>query len=174
MEDTRQYPGQGPAAAELVSERIANEIKSLSESFGQAWADAAEIYEKLEKAGKKGPPRFCYISFLRSSVVEKRPLYRLDLYDENELLDFEECSVQWDVSNISHYIYEDLPLTNKAVLTDEDWKDYEVEQLWVEEAEKYHTELGKKMRIIVDSARQPANDQIQFQFGEYMDQSITV
>lgn len=174
MEKERLYPGHGPATDDEISKRISNEIQSLSDSFGQALGLAVKTYQELEKTGKKGQLCFCYISFLRSSVLEQRSLYRLELYDEEELLDFEECSAEWDVKEISRYIYIDLPLTDKLVPTKEDWMDYEVEQLWITEAEKYHAGMGAVIRQIVDASRQLVEAQVQFRFGEYMDQSITV
>jgi len=52
----------------------------------------------MQKAGKKDAIGFIHLSILRTNILDKRHIIRLDAYDENWYADRTECSGEYDAS----------------------------------------------------------------------------
>ncbi|WP_127570749.1 hypothetical protein [Paenibacillus xylaniclasticus] len=74
-----------------LAERETEIIGSFKQSFAKLCARAAE----QQREGRKGPVQYIYISMLRTSVMEDDPLYLLEAFDEQWLLDPVACTSTW-------------------------------------------------------------------------------
>ncbi|OAB45499.1 hypothetical protein [Paenibacillus glacialis] len=68
--------------------------RSLCDAFNDLFVKASTLHEQ----GDKGKIRYIYCSYLRTSVMENKVVYRLDAYDSNWYLDPIECSITWNPS----------------------------------------------------------------------------
>lgn len=153
-----------------IQQRLANAKGQLQKSFAAAFCDAVAKYKGLVQEKKKGQLSFCYISFLRSSVILKRPFFSLDLYDENERMDLTECGTLWSVSAVSNFIYSDIPMEISPVPASDDLNEWEIEALWIAEAEKYYEQMQPMLNEIVFPLRSEFPS-LEFYYGEYMDKA---
>lgn len=55
-----------------------------------------EKYKKLETEGKTGSLEWIYFSFLRTSLLDSFPCYRIDFYDGRGCISEEECAGTWN------------------------------------------------------------------------------
>ena len=157
-----------------ISTRLKSKLNALRNGFFSAFSPLKAGYDVLLGQGKKGQLSFVYISFLRSSVAAKRPLFRIDLYDSQGLSDIQECAGPWDIGCVGNRIYTDLPLPKYRVIGHDKPQAYEVEWLWMEDAEKYFRCLRQFITEIILPARELAPSSTTFLYGEYMDKSSPV
>jgi len=110
-------------------------INQLATSLYNVMQKALREYKRMQSAGIKGELSHIHISLLLSSVLCKLPWLRIDLYDESELDDIVECSVEWDVLEISSRLYLDADIIAKQ---GGKIKDYELEQFWLDHSVEYY------------------------------------
>lgn len=72
----------------------------------QAIKSAGGKYQKAENAGETGPLEWIWLSFLRSSLLDGAPCYRIDLYDAKGRLSEGEYAEMWDYSYVFQPYYE--------------------------------------------------------------------
>lgn len=158
----------------IIVSRIYEAKERLQISFQSVFQDGVRKYEVLRNKGKKGELQSCYISYLRSSVVSHSPLFQLDFYDEQGLLDLVECSVVWDIPFLTDFIYSDIPMEIKPVPHPNDLKPYEIERLWIKEADKYFGCLMVLIKEILSYSILERKIPLQFYYGEYLDIAFQV
>lgn len=161
------------SSAAVIHEKIVQNTPLLEHSFADSFNVTAKQYEVMQLAQRKGLLSFCYISYLRSSVTDKFPLFRIDLYDECVLCDLDECAAEWDVSCLTAQIYQDIPMLIKPVPDTTDLREEEIEQLWIEEADRYFSGLKSVIAGIVEPVRKEYNN-VEFYFGEYLSNVIKI
>ncbi|MBU3175849.1 hypothetical protein KPL47_05650, partial [Clostridium estertheticum] len=69
---------------------------NLVSAFNEVCKQAICLQEKQ----LKGEIRYIYFSLLRTSILENKGEYRIDLYDENWFLDKQECFINIDLNFI--------------------------------------------------------------------------
>ncbi|AQS08718.1 hypothetical protein CLOBY_08280 [Clostridium saccharobutylicum] len=178
-------------------EKIIEKYKTISDivtenlvsKFNSVCKEAILLQEKE----LKGEIMYIYFSILRTSILENKGQWRIDLYDEKWLLDNEECSVNIDLD----FIYE--PLFNHMKELSEKKKEYvhikksqsttkvfqikekDIEYIKLREANKYH---GLALNIIRDALQNflectsyeemKKKEDITIMAGEYMDAAIRI
>lgn len=121
-------------------DEVYNEQQSqIDEALAAAFKQLLQQADTLHQQGKKGKVRYIYLSYLRTSIMEERIMYRLDAYDSNWYLDPIECTTQWEPSFIFN------PLFRRMKALDQVKKQYarkitamDLEQMMQIEAIKYH------------------------------------
>lgn len=109
------------------------------------------------------PPDFIYISFLRSSVLDDSPIYRIDFYNEEERLDLRGYRKYWDVPELSKFIERSLEVIDsgkpsnivlKHIIQNERQKIDITEQFNIEFSNyitsSFAKDMSKKERILMD------------------------
>ena len=153
--------------ADQLSGEIAENIKRYRDGFDKAFSAAFSAYEKLREEKQKKEIRHVYICYLRSSVTQALPLFRIDLYDEADTEDIDDCAVDWDVP-FSSTLYKEFPLI--AVASTGDAKRILLaEQLMFEEAERFFSAMKDYMSTIIDGSWRQMLPDVQWHYGEYLD-----
>ncbi|MBI6871347.1 hypothetical protein [Clostridium aciditolerans] len=125
----------------------------------------------------KGEIKYIYFSLLRTSILENRGEYRVDLYDEDWFLDKEECSINIDLNFIFDSIFKQREeLKEKKKVYGKNITDMDIENVMLKEIDKYHilaVEFLKGMigKFIETSSygEMKKTEDIMILAGEYMD-----
>ena len=133
-----------------VENRFKNEISKINEKLQKNekiikteillnFNKVCKNAKNLQNENLKKKIKFIYISFLRTSLLENKGIWRIDLFDENCFLDKEECSINLDFS----FLYENL--FNFIEELQEKKKEYgrtitemDIEKIKLQEGDKYH------------------------------------
>lgn len=171
-----------------VKNRYINEYKNIQERYR---IDGERIREHLfikfdsvckktilyQEKGLKGEIEYIYVSLLRTSLIENKGEYRIDLYDENWFLDKEECSININLD----FIYEPLfnhmkELSDKKNEYGRTIKEMDIENIKLREAKNYHVLALELLKTIIeefvkiDSYKNiKKKENIRIMAGEYMD-----
>ena len=102
------------STADEISERYRLELERSFPQYRseagtgllQAIESAGRKYQKAENAGETGPLEWIWLSFLRSSLLDDAPCYRIDLYDAKGRLSEGEYAEMWDYSYVFQPYYE--------------------------------------------------------------------
>jgi len=176
-----------------VADRYKEELKKILEKYNK---DKDSIKENLtskfnsvcqeaiflQEKDLKGEIKYIYFSMLRTSLLENKGQWRIDLYDDKWFLDKEECGVNIDLP----FIYE--PLFNHMKELSEKKKEYlrtikekDIEAIKLTEANKYHSLALNIIRGILQSFLECASykemekkEDIVIMAGEYMDAAIQI
>lgn len=176
-----------------VADRYKEELKKIIEKYNN---DREVIKEKLtaqfnsvckeavllQEKEVKGEIKYIYFSMLRTSLLENKGQWRIDLYDEKWFLDKEECSVDIDLN----FIYE--PLFNHMKELSDKKKEYlrtikekDIEAIKLKEGDKYHSLALNIIRGILQSflectsyTEMKKKEDIVIMAGEYMDAAIQI
>ena len=137
-----------------------------------------ENAKNLQNENLKKEIKFIYISFLRTSLLENKGIWRIDLFDENWFLDKEECFINLDFS----FIYENL--FNFIEELQEKKKEYgraitemDVEKIKLQEGDKYHNLIMRFFENKINELIECENfkemnkhNELMIFTGEYMDE----
>jgi len=156
-----------PQSREQISDGISENIEAYIKSFDAVFNLAIQSYEKQQEENQKTDLRYVYICFLRSSISQKLPLLRINLYNEAEFGDMEDCYVDWDV-DFSKQLYSRLYKVREALREDIINNDL-AEKYWYEESELFFESLKIHLPKIVDAHRQGLPQNVQWYYGEYFD-----
>lgn len=131
----------------------------------------------LQEKELKGEIKYIYFSLLRTSILENKGEYRIDLYDENWFLDKEECSINIELD----FIYEQLFNHIEELLDEKEKygrtiKEMDIEKIKLNETNIYHTLsiqflsiIIKKLIEIPSYKEMKKKEDIIVSVGEYMD-----
>jgi hypothetical protein len=123
-----------------VNENYSANRDNIEKSFVSAFEAACSNAARYIKQGLKGDIQYICISFLRTSIMENKALYRIDLYDRRWYLDTQECCVMWDADFIFSVLFKQIELLMiekkqfGRMITDID-----IDNVKLAEALKYHT-----------------------------------
>lgn len=174
-----------------VEKRYEEEVPKIYDRFyGNKENIKDEIITKFNKvctyAGElqdkelKGSIRYIYISFLRTSIIENKGIYRIDLYDNNWFLDKEECFIDIDLD----FIYEGLfSYINELYEKKKEYKpnitDIDIERIKFDEANKYNTLTIKILKSMISDffectgyKNMKKDEDIMIFAGDYRDEAI--
>jgi len=136
-------------------------------------------YQILYQNKKVEDLAWIYISFLRSSVLDNYPAYRIDFYDHRDCLAEVECDGEWEFDFVfSHYhkIKEEVFFRFKKQTR---VKLYEADSLLIPLFEQFH-ELAKEYipdvlhTCITEIPELKSLAKTEVKMGELFDQTITI
>lgn len=137
-----------------------------------------ENAKNLQNENLKKEIKFIYISFLRTSLLENKGIWRIDLFDENWFLDKEECFINLDCT----FIYEDLfsfieELQVKKKEYGRTITEMDIEKIKLQEGDKYHKLIIRIFGDIINEFIECENfkemnkhEELMIFAGEYMDE----
>lgn len=132
----------------------------------------------LQEENLKGEIHYIYFSLLRTSILEGKGEFRIDFYDENWFLDKEECSINMDLSFLYQTLFEmESSLKSKKMEYGRDITDMDIEDIIMDEADKYHIlcaeflkEIINEQFINIDSYKEiNKGSNLKILVGEFMD-----
>ncbi|WP_068777097.1 hypothetical protein [Paenibacillus sp. FJAT-26967] len=132
----------------------------------------------FQDQGGKGGIRYLYFSFMRTSLLDNRPCYRIEAYDENWFMDTADCMAEWQPD----FIFD--PLLLRMAALEETRKPYarritsaDLDRIKQIEAVKYHLLTAEFIRNMLPRLlacggyeRMSKSPKIAFLAGEYRDQ----
>jgi len=156
-----------PQSAEQIGAEIEKNIESYRKSFDIAFSAALKAYKKLQEEDQKSDLKNVYICYLRSSITQQLPFFRIDLYNELDIEDLEECSVDWDVE-FSRQLYKNISNVKRYTHADEENNKLAV-QWWFQESETFFSELKKHLPQIIQGCKVKVSPDVAWHYGEYLD-----
>ncbi len=91
---------------DIISESyIQNQDATIAE-FVSSVDSACKKAAELQDAGMKGDIQYIYLSLLRTSLMEYKVSYRIDIHDERWFLDPVECSSHWKAEFIFNPLFQ--------------------------------------------------------------------
>lgn len=128
-----------------------NQIK-IETGFVQAIDNICRQAAQLQAQQLKGDIQYIYVSLLRTSVMEHRAHYRIDIYDERWFLDPVECSGLWEADFIFDPLFQRITELN-TVKTQYARKisSMDIERILQIEAARYHLFAIEFMRNLIPS-----------------------
>ncbi len=146
---------------------------NLIRTFEEVCKQAVALQEKR----LKGEIKYIYFSLLRTSILENKGEYRIDLYDENWFLDKSDTSINMDLNFIYVPLFDFIKeLKEKKTQYGRTITDMDIEDIMLREVYKFHVltvEFLKNMveKFITTSAYEAMEkaDGIKILAGEYMD-----
>lgn len=152
--------------------------KELISKFNLVCTEAIELQEKE----LKGEIKYIYISLLRTSLLENKGRWRIDLYDEKWFLDKEECSINMDLD----FVYESLfshmeELLEKKTEYGRYINEMDIEKVKLKEANKYHFLALELFKVMIEEFLECISynemrkkEDITIMAGEYMDSTNVI
>lgn len=165
-----------------IIEKYNKDKQSIQENLISKFNLVCKEAISLQERGLKGEMMYIYISMLRTSILENKGQWRIDLFDERWFLDKEEYSINIDLE----FIYE--PLFNHMKELSEKKKEYlrnikekDIEYIKLKEANKYHSLALSIIRDTLQSflectsyKEMKKKEDIRIMAGEYMDAAIQI
>ena len=161
-----------------INEIIEKKEKVIKDEILLNFNKVCEKAKNLQNQNLKKEIKFIYISFLRTSLLENKGIYRIELFDENWFLDNEECSINLDFT----FIYEDL--FKHIDELQENKKEYgrtitemDIEKIKLKEGDKYHEliirifeNMKNELMECENFKEMIKNEEFMIFAGEYMDE----
>lgn len=152
--------------------------ETLTLTFNEVCKQAIDLQEKQ----LKGKIKYIYISLLRTSILENKGEYRIDLYDENWFLDKEETSINMDLNFIYVPLFEFIKeLKEKKTEHGRIITDMDIENIMLREVNKFHVLAVEFLKEIVKKfINTPSYENVKktadiiIFAGEYMDEAAII
>ena len=161
-----------------INKKIEKNEKVIKNEILLNFNQVCENAKNLQNQNLKKEIKFIYISFLRTSLLENKGIWKIDLFDENWFLDKEECFINLDFS----FIYEDLfdfieELQEKKKEYGRAITEMDIEKIKLQEGDKYHKLIIKFFQNIISEIIECENfkemnkhNELMIFTGEYMDE----
>ena len=161
-----------------INEIIEKKEKVIKDEILLNFNKVCENAKNLQNQNLKKEIKFIYISFLRTSLLENKGIYRIELFDENWFLDKEECSINLDFT----FIYEDLfkhidELQEKKKEYGRTITEMDIEKIKLKEGDKYHEliirifeNMKNELMECENFKEMIKNEEFMIFAGEYMDE----
>ena len=161
-----------------INEKIEKNEKVIKDEILLNFNKVCENAKNLQNENIKKKIKFIYISFLRTSLLENKGIWRIDLFDENWFLDKEECFINLDCT----FIYEDLfsfieELQVKKKEYGRTITEMDIEKIKLQEGDKYHKLIIRIFGDIINELIECENfkemnkhEELMIFAGEYMDE----
>ena len=172
-----------------VENRFTNEISKINEKIAKNeeiiknqillnFNKVCENAKTLQNENLKKKIKFIYISFLRTSLLENKGIWRIDLFDENWFLDKEECFINLDFSFLYESLFEHIKeLQEKKKEYGRTITEMDIEKIKLQEGDKYHKFVIKILEDIVNELIECENfkemkrhEELMIFAGEYKDE----
>ena len=149
--------------------------KGLEDSLCSVLEELLASYEEKQKRTGKGVLANIYISLLRTAIPFKKPLYRIDFYDEQKQLDLIEHSAKWNISFLSDIIYTDMYYDPNVIMRYSNKQNYANEQNWFQNALALHQTLIEFMygicTDVFEGIDMEASNRVSVYIGEFCEES---
>ena len=161
-----------------INKKIEKNEKVIKNEILLNFNKVCENAKNLQNENIKKKIKFIYISFLRTSLLENKGIWRIDLFDENWFLDKEECFINLDFS----FIYEDLfdfieGLQEKKKEYGRSITEMDIEKIKLQEGDKYHNLIMRFFENKINELIECENfkemnkhNELMIFTGEYMDE----
>ena len=162
-----------------VDEIYKGDKAAIDENIRLTFDKVCKMAIVLQEKQLKGEINYIYISLLRTSILENKGEYRIDLYDENWFLDKEETSINIDLNFIYVPLFDfvrELKEKKKGylrIITDMD-----IENIMLREAYKFHILAVEFLKGIIENLIKTSSyeemkkgENIKILAGEYMDEA---
>jgi len=172
-----------------VENRFKNEISKINEKLQKNekiikteillnFNKVCKNAKNLQNENLKKKIKFIYISFLRTSLLENKGIWRIDLFDENWFLDKEECFINLDFSFLYESLFEHIKeLQEKKKEYGRTITEMDIEKIKLQEGDKYHKFVIKILEDIVNELIECENfkemkrhEELMIFAGEYKDE----
>lgn len=162
---------------EIIKEYESN-IESIEEDIISKFNLVCKEATALQEKQLKGKIRYIYIFLLRTSILENKGQWRIDLYDKNWFLDKEECSINIDLNFIYDSLFNHMEeLSEKKKEYGRNITDMDIENIKLKEANKYHMLSFEFLRNLIEKfvkissyENMKKTEDIKILAGEYMDE----
>ena len=161
-----------------INKKIEKNEKVIKNEILLNFNKVCENAKNLQNQNLKKEIKFIYISFLRTSLLENKGIWRIDLFDENWFLDKEECFINLDCT----FIYEDLfsfieELQVKKKEYGRTITEMDIEKIKLQEGDKYHNLIMRFFENKINELIECENfkemnkhNELMIFTGEYMDE----
>ena len=171
-------------AEEMIQERfhmIELDFEKVLPAIVKELADqispVMEQYKAQQEGEENGSLRWVYLSFLRSSVLDGAPCYRIDFYDERDQISEQECAGGWDFEYMFQHLKDIYHQLQIEFSQQSRVKMYELDAVVYYLAERFQKEAEKLIPEIVRSFMEEygtdffGEEPIKFRLGELFDKS---
>jgi len=146
-------------------------INALTLALDKSVQVAMKEYEKLQQTGLKGELTDIYISFLRSSVLNKLPWLRIDLYDAAGRTDPTECCADFDTPFISDRIYIEAEKLKK----ERHWRSgHQERQAWLNASDKCAKMFERHLPQVINESETAKMANCRWLFGQFLGNAVVV
>ncbi|MBY6915842.1 hypothetical protein FDB42_16140 [Clostridium botulinum] len=163
----------------IIDEFYRNNKEDIDSELIKRFDSVCEECISMQNDNLKGQVTYIYFSLLRTSILEGKGEFRIDLYDENWFLDKQECSINIELDFLYSSLFElKSNLKSRKIEYGRTITDMDIEYIILDEADKYHIlaveflkELVSKF-IEIDSYKEmKKSSNIKIISGELMDSS---
>lgn len=162
-----------------VDEMYKSDKAAIEENLIKTFEEVCKQTIALQEKQLKGEIKYIYISLLRTSIIENKGEYRIDLYDENWFLDKEEDSINIDLDFIYVPLFDFVKeLKEKKNQYGRTITDMDIEDIMLREVYKFHVLAMEFIKGIVEKftttpsyENMKKTKDIAILAGEYMDEA---
>ncbi len=162
-----------------VDEMYKGDKAAIEENLISAFEEVCKQAIVLQEKQLKGDIKYIYISLLRTSILENKGEYRIDLYDENWFLDKEENSINIDLNFIYVPLFDFVKeLKEKKNQYGRNVTEMDIEDIMLEEVYKFHVLAVEFLKGLIESFIKISSyeemkkaEDIRILAGEYMDEA---
>ncbi|OOM82376.1 hypothetical protein CLPUN_02540 [Clostridium puniceum] len=162
-----------------VDEMYKSDKAAIEENLIITFEEVCKQTITLQEKQLKGGIKYIYISLLRTSILENKGEYRIDLYDENWFLDKEENSINIDLNFIYVPLFDFIKhLKEKKKEYGRNITDMDIENIMLREVYKFHVLAVEFLKDIVKKFIETSSYEnmkktkyITILAGEYMDEA---
>lgn len=163
-----------------IYEKFENNKEELKGEILSKFKKVCTYAKELQEKALKGEIKYIYISYLRTSIVENKGVYRIDMYDDKWFLDKEECFINLSLD----FIFE--PLFAHVGELEGHKKEYgrnitsmDIERIRLKEGDKYHKLTIEILKSMINDFLEcdeyesmKKHETIMILAGEYRDEAI--
>jgi len=120
-------------------------------------------------------PEYLYIHYLRTSVLNELPFFRLDFYDAEKWNGNTHCWVYWDAGVVTDLLFAYMPKDTSEHLSNRgEMENAKLERKWLQTADILHGIMEKAIKSLLEEAlakildKTPYIDDCDIFYGEYM------
>ena len=160
-----------------IGEIYINNKNAITEDLKSKFASVCKLGIYLQEQGLKGEIKYIYFSLLRTSLLENKGEFRIDLYDERWFLDKLECSVNINLDFIYTSFFKHMEdLKEKKKEHARSITDMEIEEIMLQESNVYHILTVEFFRNFIDELLLVTSfkelkkcEEMKIMAGEFMD-----
>lgn len=160
-----------------IDEIYKNNKNSIEENLKFKFDSVCKLGISLQNQGLKGKIKYIYFSLLRTSLLENKGEFRIDLYDERWFLDKVECSVNINLEFVYNSLFKHMEeLKNKKKEYGRVITDMDIEEIILLESNVYHVLSVEFFRNFIDELitvpsykELKKSTDIKIMAGEFMD-----
>lgn len=162
-----------------IGEIYENNKSTIKEDLKSKFASVCKFGISLQEQGIKGKIQYIYFSLLRTSLLENKGEFRIDLYDERWFLDKGECSVNINLDFIYTSLFKHMEeLKEKKKERGRTITDMDIEEIMFLESNLYHILAVEFLRNVIEELLEVPSykelgksEDIKIMAGEFRDEA---